>query len=75
MKTCPCKYTAIFDTVKLKNFQLKNLDFFLIFAQNRDCGYTFEPPLQGGYNEYPQYMFWIKNKKNRFTPVNPSFTI
>ena len=24
--------------------QLKNLDIFLIFAQNIDCGYTLEPP-------------------------------
>ena len=25
-------------------------------------------------NKYPQSMFWFKNKKNRYTPVNPSFT-
>ena len=30
---------------------------FLILAQNRDCGYTLEPPLRGGSNEYPQSMF------------------
>ena len=24
---------------------------------------------------YPQSMFWIKNKKKMYTPVNPSFTI
>ena len=29
----------------------------LIFAQNIDCGYTLEPPHQGGSNEYPQSMF------------------
>ena len=28
---------------------------------------------QGGSNEYPQCMFWIKNKKIRYTPANPSF--
>ena len=28
--------------------------FLLIFAQNIDCGYTFEPPRRGGFNEYPQ---------------------
>ena len=33
-----------------------------------------EPPRQGGSNEYPQSMFWSKNKKNRYTPANPSFT-
>ena len=31
--------------------------FILIFAQNRDCGYTLEPPQWGGSNEYPQSMF------------------
>ena len=50
------------------------MNVFLSFAQNIDCGYTFEPPRRGGSNEYPQPMFWSKNKKNRYTPVNPSFT-
>ena len=48
---------------------------FLIFAQNIDCGYTLEPPRRGGSNEYPQSMFWSKNKKNRYTPSYPSFAI
>ena len=26
--------------------------FFLFFSQNIDCGYSFEPPRRGGYNEY-----------------------
>ena len=30
---------------------------FLISAQNIDCGYSLEPPRQGGSNEYPQCMF------------------
>ena len=30
--------------VKNDNFQLKNFDIFLIFAQNIYCGYTLEPP-------------------------------
>ena len=47
----------------------------LIFAQNIDCGYTLEPPQGGGSNEYPQSMFWSKNKKIMYTPVNPSFTL
>ena len=29
----------------------------------------------GGSNEYPQSMFWSKNKKYRYTPANPSFAI
>ena len=67
--------TKIFKVVKIENFQLKNFDIFLIFAQNIDCGYTLEPPRRGGSNEYPQSMFWSKNKKNRYTPVYPSFAV
>ena len=65
----------IFLVVKMKIFTGKNLILFLIFAQNIDCGYTLEPPRRGGSNEYPQSMFWSKNKKNRFTPAYPSFSI
>ena len=71
----PMQYTEIFCALKIGNFQLKNFDIFLIFAQNIDFGYTLEPPRRGGSNEYPQSMFWIKNKKNRYTPVYPSFAI
>ena len=42
---------------------MTNFDIFLIFVQNIDCGYTLEPPQWGGFNEYPQSMFWSKNKK------------
>ena len=69
-KTCPCN-TEIFIGVKNENFQQKFFDIFLIFAQNIDCGYT----RRGGSNEYPQSMFWSKNKKNRYTPAYPSFAI
>ena len=31
-----------------------------------------ELPRCGGSNEYPQSMFWSKNKKNRYTPAYPS---
>ena len=68
-------HTEIFKVVKNGNFHQKNFDIFLIFAQNIDCGYMLEPPRRGGSNEYPQSMFWSKNKKNRYTPVYPSFTI
>ena len=34
-----------------------------------------EPPHRGGSNEYPQSMFWSKNKKNRYTPTYTSFAI
>ena len=36
----------------MENFQLKNVDIVLCFAQNIDCGYTLEPPRRGGSNEY-----------------------
>ena len=31
--------------------------FFLFLLQNIDCGYSLEPPQQGGSNVYPQSMF------------------
>ena len=46
---------------------------FLIFAHNIDCGYTFEPPRRGDSNEYPQFMFWSKNKKIGKTLQTPVF--
>ena len=38
------QYTVIFHSCKNDNFQMKNGDIFLIFAQNIDRGYTLEPP-------------------------------
>ena len=58
------QYTEIFKLVKMKIFSRKKIDIFLIFAQNIDCGYTLECNAR---NEYPQSMFWSKNKKNRYT--------
>ena len=68
-------YTVTFSAVKIWNFQLKILIYFLIFAQTIDCGYTVEPPRRGSSNEYPQSKFLSKNKKNRYNYVNPIFTI
>ena len=42
---------------KNENFQIKIWIFFLISAQNIDCGYSLEPPRRGGSNAYPQSMF------------------
>ena len=36
----PMQYTQIFLALKIKYFQLKIVDIFLIFAQNIDCGYS-----------------------------------
>ena len=60
---------------KPENFQIKNSDNFHISAQNIDCGYSLEPPRRGGSNEYMQSMLLSRNKKIRYTPLNPSFTI
>ena len=46
-------------------FSDKNV-FFLIFSQNIDCGFSFEPPHS---NEYP---YLVMRKMD--TPVKPSFT-
>ena len=48
---------------KLNIFDTTKIDILLVFAQTIDCGYTLD------------LYFWIKNKKNRYTPVYPSFTI
>ena len=40
----PMHYTSFFLSGKNDNFQMKNCDFFHIFAQNIDRGYTLEPP-------------------------------
>ena len=51
------QYTPIVRGCKNDNFQMKNCDIFLIFAQNIDRGYTLEPPQWGGSNEYPWSIF------------------
>ena len=68
-------YKDFFSKKKNENFIRKKNDIFLIFAQNIVCGRTLEPPRRGGSNEYPQSMFWSKNKKNRYTPAYPNFAI
>ena len=70
------QYTENFFRCKIKNFQLKNFDILLIFAQNIDFWYTLDPPWRGGSNEYPQSMFWSKNKNQRTNgPVNAHLSL
>ena len=38
------QYEAISKSGEEKKIICKNVTFFLIFAQNIDCGYTLEPP-------------------------------
>ena len=40
----PMQYAVTFKDRKIDNFQMKNSDVFLIFAQNVDCTYTLEYP-------------------------------
>ena len=58
---------------KMAIFQIKNSDILYISAQNRDCGYSLEPPRRGGSNEYPQSMFLSRNKKKNVYPCKPKF--
>ena len=58
---------------KTEIFQIKISDIFHISAQNLDCGYSLEPPRQGGSNEYPQSMFWAEIRKNNVYPCKPQF--
>ena len=43
-KTRPCNIQRFFHACKNDNVQSKYFDYFHIFAQNIDCGYTLEPP-------------------------------
>ena len=58
---------------KNENFQIKNSDIFHISAQKHRLWYSLEPPRRGGSNEYPQYMFLSRNKKNNVYPLKPQF--
>ena len=74
MKTRLFKYIENFTTKKKGKFSdKKKSDIFHISAQNIDCGYSLEPPRRGGSNEYPQSMFWSRNKKNNVYPCKPQF--
>ena len=54
-----------------KKNPIKKSDIFHVSAQNIYCGYSLEPPRQGGYNGYPQSMFLSRNKKNNVYPCKP----
>ena len=58
---------------KIENFQMKNSGSFHISALNIDYGYSLEPPLRGGSNEYPRSMFLSRNKKIGVYPCKPQF--
>ena len=64
-----------FTTEKKWKFSDINSDIFLISAQNINCGYSLELPQWSNSNEYPQSMFFSRNKKNNVYPCKPSFTL
>ena len=72
-ETCLFKYTENFTLKKMKIFRWKIPTILHIFDSNIDCGYSLEPPRRGGSNEYPQSMFWRRNKKNNVYPCKPQF--
>ena len=52
---------------------MKNSDSLHISAQNIDCGYLLELPLQGSSNMYPKSMFLSKIKKINVSPCKSEF--
>ena len=79
---CSIRKTCLCDKYPLKpHFYKEKLGFagvylsFLFLLQNIDCGYSLEPPRRGG-SEYPQSIFWSKNKKNvkKFIRIFSFFT-
>ena len=47
---------------QLQEFYSRGL-FFLFCLKNKDCGYSLEPPHQGGSDEHPQSMLRGKLKQ------------
>ena len=70
----PMQYTDFSDQYKLKIF-IKFFLIFFLFLLKTECGYmsvrTASP--RRFSNEYPHSLFWIKNKKNRYTSANSIF--
>ena len=60
----------------IRKFTIKYFDIFLIHAKNMDCGYSLELP-ELPHQEPTIYVFKKKKKekKNRYTPEHPSFSI
>ena len=60
-------------TTKNWKFSEKILILFLFLIKNIYYEYSWEPPRQGGSNEYPQSMCSSRNKKNNVYPCKPYF--
>ena len=51
-----------------------NCDIFLIFCSKQRLWVHVRTASLRRFYEYLQFMFWGKNKKIMYTPVNPNFT-
>ena len=67
------QYISKISLPKTENFQIENSDIFHISAQYIDCENSLEPPCRGGSNQYPQFMFLSRGKKNNVYPCKPQF--
>ena len=68
----PMQHTAIFQGCKNDNFRLKYFDYFHIFAQNIDCGYSLEPPIEAVLTSTHNLCFRAKIRK-KCIPCKPHF--
>ena len=69
----PIQYTDFFFQKQKLKISLEK-KYFYIFVQNIDCGYTLESPRREAVLTCIHNLFLIKNKKNKYTHVNHSFT-
>ena len=58
------QYTVNFNGCKNDNFQLKMIDFLLVFTQNIESGYTLEPA-----NEYHTIYVFEQRYGNKCIPL------
>ena len=65
----PMQYTSIIYSCENDNFQVKIIIFFSSFFFKHFLRYILETPHRGVSNEYPQSMFYSKNKKNVYPCV------
>ena len=57
-KTCPCDVYPLEPHFYIEKMGFEGVYLFSLFLiQNIHCGYSLEPPRQGGSNVYPQCMF------------------
>ena len=67
------KYISSFITCKftvMKFYEHKIVIIFLTINLNMCFGFSKEPSDRDGSFEYPQHMFWMRNKENSFPLLN-----